>query len=189
MPAFSAVLDTSVIFPAILNDTLLCCAEYMLYSPLWSDRILHELRESRRRTYPHRDHSRVDSRILSMRHAFPSATVTAWARVAAEIAPELPDPDDAHVIAAALVGGAELIVTNNLKDFPRETLALWGLTALSADDFLVGLWTTDPLLVSQALRTQLARLRNPPLSPEEFCDKLARTVPEFSVLVRGAFIA
>ena len=186
---FSAVLDTSVIFPARLNDTLLSFAEQKLYRPLWSEAILQELRESRARTYPHRDPQSVEFRVVAMCRAFPTATVAGWKGIAEEIAHMLPDPHDAHVIAAARIGGAEFIVTDNLKDFPPKTLAVWGLSAISADQFLVKLWRSDPNAGSKALRTQSLRMLKPPLSPEEILEQLAETVPEFSRIALASRIA
>jgi predicted nucleic acid-binding protein len=186
---FSAVLDTSVIFPATLNDTLLSFAQQGLYLPLWSDTILQELRDSRERAYPHRDPQALELRVSYMCQAFPSATIRGWERMAEEIAPMLPDPDDAHVIAAARTGGAELIVTDNLKDFPLEMLAPWGLSSISADKFLVKLWRSGPGAGSEALRMQSSRMLNPPLTAEEILERLARIVPEFSRTALKGFIA
>lgn len=186
---FSAVLDTSVIFPARLNDTLLSFAEQQMYRPLWSEAILRELRESRARTYPHRDPQLVELRVLAMSRAFPDASVAGWKKTAEEIAHLLPDPHDAHVIAAARIGGAEFIVTDNLKDFPPKTLAEWGLSAISADQFLVKLWRSDSNAGSQALRMQSLRMLKPPLSPQEILEQLAETVPEFSRIAQASRIA
>lgn len=124
-----------------------------------------------------------------MCRAFPTATVAGWKGIAEEIAHMLPDPQDAHVIAAARTGGAEFIVTDNLKDFPPQTLAVWGLNAISADQFLVKLWRSDPNAGSKALRTQSLRMLKPPLSPEEILEQLAETVPEFSRIALASRIA
>lgn len=124
-----------------------------------------------------------------MCRAFPAATVMGWERMADDIAPVIPDEYDAHVIAAARTGGAEVIVTNNLKDFPSTTLASWSLSAMSADEFLVRLWRSDPSAGREALRVQSRRMLRPPLSPEEIVDQLADLVPEFSRLARATLIA
>lgn len=181
---FSAVLDTSVIFPARLNDTLLSFAEQDLYRPLWSEEILTELRVALARTYPHRNPRSVEARVMAMCRAFPAATVAGWEKVAEEIASSLPDAQDAHVIAAGRIGGAQVIVTNNLRDFPLSALSRWGMRALSADQFLIELWRSNPSIALRALQMQSSRLQNPPLSPEEILDQLKDAVPGFSRLAR-----
>src|SRR5207244_4259198 len=74
----------------------------------------------------------------------------------------LPDPDDRHVLAAAIRAGAEVIVTYNLKDFPAETLARFDIEAQHPDDFLVSLLDLAPGLVCAAVKQQREGLRNPP---------------------------
>lgn len=186
---FSAVLDTSVIFPATLNDTLLSFAEHGLYRPLWSEQILEELSESLVRAYPHLDPQTLYSRISFMRRGFPQAVIEEWEPLPDDITSGLPDPRDAHVIAAALHAGAPLIVTNNLRDFPGEILSASGITAVSADVFLVMLWRDDPVGGLAALRTQSARMRNPPLSVQQILERLASGLPNFSHLASEGLIA
>jgi predicted nucleic acid-binding protein len=79
----------------------------------------------------------------------------------------LPDPDDRHVLAAAIRAGAEVIVTYNLKDFPAETLARFDIEAQHPDDFLVSLLDLAPDLVCAAVKRQREGLRNPPKTAEE----------------------
>ncbi|MEL0256353.1 MAG: PIN domain-containing protein [Pontimonas sp.] len=186
---FSAVLDTSVIFPARLNDTLLSFAEQDLYRPLWSEEILNELRVALSRTYPHRNPRSVEARVMAMCRAFPAATVAGWEKVAEEIASSLPDAQDAHVIAAGRIGGAQVIVTNNLKDFPSNALSEWGMRPLSADQVLMELWRSNTSIALSALHIQSTRLRKPPLSPEEILDQLTASVPGFSRLARQSLHA
>lgn len=186
---FSAVLDTSVIFPATLNDTLLSFAEHGLYRPLWSEQILEELSESLVRAYPHLNPTTLDSRISFMRRGFPQALVKGSQPLSDDITSRLPDPRDAHVIAAAVQAGTSLIVTNNLKDFPREILSASGITAVSADAFLVMLWRDDPVGGLAALSIQSSRMRNPPLSVQQILERLASGLPEFSRLASEDVIA
>lgn len=178
-----------MIFPATLNDTLLSCAQLGLYRPLWSERILQELHDSMVRAYPHLNPQSIESRVCAMRRAFPHAMVTGWRSLERESAPVLPDPHDAHVVAAARKARAEFIVTDNLTDFPAEILALWGLVPMSADTFLVRLWHSNPAGVSNALWAQSERMINPPLSVDQLLDRLARTVPEFCRTVSRTFDA
>mgnify|MGYP000152492899 FL=1 len=80
----------------------------------------------------------------------------------------LPDPDDRHVLAAAIVGRCDAIVTQNLKDFPPEVLALFGIETQHPDDFFSNQLSLAPGLVCSALRKVRARLKNPPKTAEEY---------------------
>lgn len=79
----------------------------------------------------------------------------------------LPDPDDRHVVAAAIRAGAEVIVTCNLKDFPVEALARFDIEAQHPDDFLAGLIDLAPGLVCSVVKLQREGLRNPPKTAED----------------------
>jgi predicted nucleic acid-binding protein len=86
----------------------------------------------------------------------------------------LPDPDDRHVLAAAIHGNAQAIVTSNARHFPTRGLSQYDIEASRPDAFVAGLLNQHPLEVITALRMQRLRLANPPLSVEEFLDNLAR---------------
>lgn len=96
----------------------------------------------------------------------------AWRPLEAGI--ELPDPDDRHVVAAAIAGHADCIVTQNLKHFPAELLAPFGITALHPDEFLRHQLELAPLAVLPAFKTMRMRLRNPAYTPEAFADSMER---------------
>ena len=85
---------------------------------------------------------------------------------------EPPDPDDRHVLAAAIRGGAEVIVTYNLKDFPANALARYDIKALHPDDFLLSLFEQAPGLICAAVKRQREGLRNPPKTAEELLTTL-----------------
>jgi hypothetical protein len=85
---------------------------------------------------------------------------------------ELPDPDDRHVLAAAIKGRADLIVTVNLKDFPAEKLDRWGIEAQHPDEFLTHQFYLSQPAFLQAVRTVRRRLKNPPKSVEDYLDIL-----------------
>lgn len=84
----------------------------------------------------------------------------------------LPDPDDRHVLAAAIRARAEVIVTCNLTDFPTETLARFDIEALHPDDFLPFLLDAAPAVVCTAVKRQREGLRNPPKTAEELLSTL-----------------
>ena len=79
----------------------------------------------------------------------------------------LPDPNDTHVLEAAIHANATHIVTNNLRDFPNSSLEEFGIVALSPDDFVMCLIESTPELVLQAIQMQLANLKRPVLSLEQ----------------------
>ena len=86
----------------------------------------------------------------------------------------LPDPNDRHVLAAAIAGRCDFIVTQNLRDFPKSSLSQYGIEARHPDAFLCGHLALTPGLFCVAVRKVRARLRNPPYSVSEYLDNLAR---------------
>ncbi|MGE3806517.1 MAG: PIN domain-containing protein, partial [Gemmataceae bacterium] len=85
---------------------------------------------------------------------------------------DLPDENDRHVLAAALACVADFIVTFNTRDFPAETLARFGIAAVTPDAFAVGLLPTG--IVEAAARDQTASYRNPAITVDEFLEPLRR---------------
>jgi predicted nucleic acid-binding protein len=117
---FTAFLDANVLVPIALTDTILSCAEQELFVPRWSERVLKEVRRAVLRIVPEMTEARIDYRLATMNAAFPEACVQDYESLVESI--HLPDPDDRHVVAAAVRGGADVVVTDNLKHFPAETL-------------------------------------------------------------------
>ncbi|WP_313420566.1 PIN domain-containing protein [Brevibacterium casei] len=136
---FSAVLDTSVLWPSLQRNFLLSLAAEGTYSPKWSTAILdelvfHEAEKLIKRGTPAEDAERSAERLIGqMSTAFDDALVTDWERLEGTYG--LPDPDDEHVLAAAIMCGAEVIVTENLKDFPASKLPA-PVRAIPARDFV-----------------------------------------------------
>jgi predicted nucleic acid-binding protein len=85
---------------------------------------------------------------------------------------ELPDPDDRHVLAAAIKGRADLIVTANLRDFPADPLGKWGIEAQHPDEFLTHQFHLSQPAFLQAVKTVRERLKKPPKSVEDYLDTL-----------------
>ncbi|MFV0302461.1 MAG: RSP_2648 family PIN domain-containing protein [Paracoccus sp. (in: a-proteobacteria)] len=147
-----ALLDANVLYPTVLREILADLAAAGLYQPLWSPRILDEWRHVAARQGV-AEVAGAEIALLSDR--FPAASVSDQGSRSAGL--DLPDPADAHVIEAALNGGADLIVTANLRDFPRSALAAVGLRAEHPDAFLTGLWAHDPDPVAMAVRDAHAK--------------------------------
>lgn len=101
----------------------------------------------------------------------------------------LPDPDDRHVLAVAIAGGAPVIVTFNLRDFPAEFLKLHGVVAVGPDDFITGLFERNPAAVVAAVRKCRARLRAPSMVADVYLDVLRRQGLRRSVAALGPFTA
>lgn len=80
---------------------------------------------------------------------------------------ELPDPDDRHVLAAAIKGRADLIVTFNLKDFPEAVLDGFGIEAQHPDEFITNLINLNAAAVCEAVANQRRALRNPPVNADQ----------------------
>ncbi len=86
----------------------------------------------------------------------------------------LPDPDDAHVLAAAIASQSQVIVTFNLKDFPAEILDRYGISAQHPDQFLLSLMNQDPHPVLRSIEITRTRLKNPPKTFDEYLDTLSK---------------
>ncbi|MBB3117121.1 hypothetical protein FHS03_000140 [Massilia violacea] len=100
---------------------------------------------------------------------------------------KLPDPDDRHVLAAAIIGHADAIVTFNMKDFPEEIAKPYGIEVLHPDDFLVAQYHLDPIGFLSVVKAQRERLRNPPKSAEAHVATFEQQgLPQISKLLRDA---
>jgi hypothetical protein len=118
-----------------------------------------------------------------MRTALQDATVVGYE----SLVPALHElGDDAHVVAAAVVGQADVIVTSNVRDFPERILERYGLAAQSPDDFLVQQWWLDPESVAAVLVEQARGTSRPPLTPDDIFTRLRFMAPTFVKLVRDS---
>ena len=179
MARYSAFLDACVLVPIALADTLLRLAEAGLYRPLWSDRVIDEMVDAIAMIHPELASGPARSRADAMQAAFEDACVTDWEELAAGIS--LPDPDDRHVVAAALQGRADMIVTANVRDFPSEILDSMGLEAQHPDEFLLNQLDLEPDLTIATLHRQAAATRRPAITTKALLDHLARCgVPGFA---------
>jgi predicted nucleic acid-binding protein len=143
-----ALLDTNVLYPTVMREVLLGCAEAGLYAPLWSPRILDEWRHVAARHGP-ADMALTEGEIARLKAHFPRAEVRPNAADEARL--HLPDEADVHVLAAAIAGSADVIVTQNRADFPRGVLAEEGVARTDADAFLWRLWSDDPGAVARVV--------------------------------------
>jgi predicted nucleic acid-binding protein len=129
---FTCVLDTNVIYPIDVRDLLFWFASYDLFTPKWSNHIFDEWKNIMARKGI--DETEINKRLEKAQQAFPDALVKNYESLIDFL--NLPDEKDRHVLAAAIKTNANLIVTNNLKDFPFSYLSQFGLSAKSADEFI-----------------------------------------------------
>lgn len=184
----SVVLDTSVLYPFHLRDTLLQTAEAYLYRPLWSPDILAELQDNLM-TKAGLARSDVDRLIAEMTRTFRSALVTGYQASIPLVSHLTNDPDDRHVLAAAVHSRANKIVTSNRKHFPRVALAQVGIVSQSPDDFLCELFTVDQESMNSVIQRQANAYRRPPLSVPELLASLEPDAPRFANQVRTRLLA
>ena len=131
------LFDTCVLYPTVMRDTLMGVCRIMDWTPLWSDRILEEWARAARKIGPlGEDQARAE--IALLKAAWPKACVSWPASLEARL--YLPDEADRHVLAAAIAGSADCLVTMNIKDFPRNTLWEEGVERSGPDELIMEAW-------------------------------------------------
>ena len=148
------LLDACVLYPTVLREILIGAARAGFYQPLWSERILEEWARAAARLSPP-DEVIARGEIALLKAEFPAACVTLRAGLAARL--HLPDENDIHVLAAAIEGGAEAIVTENRADFPRGVLAGEGLDRRDPDGLLWQFWSERPEAMAEVVERVRAR--------------------------------
>ena len=139
------LLDTCALVPGSVRQILLEAASADLFIPLWSDKIFEEWQFVASKS-SEQDSEAIKIEILLIKDKWRNSLVPRDR--ALEDTLFLPDSDDRHVLAAALVGKAEVLLTNNLKDFPERILSEYGLIRKSIDSFLWELFTQEPELIN-----------------------------------------
>lgn len=170
-PVFSALLDANVLVPSLLRDVLLQLAVEHAYRPLWSDEILAEVEDAvveiQRKKRANLDEGALRARLrqefADYSEALPDALVTGWHSLTVGML--TPDPDDRHVVAAAVAGRADTIVTNDVDDFPEWSLP-FKITAQTADQFLADMLDMNPLATRAAVDAVASRTSRRPGRPE-----------------------
>lgn len=158
-----ALLDACVIYPTVMREMLLGVARAGLYEPLWSPRILEEWALAA---------AKAGAGVEAMARGEIAMAQAAFPRAEVRLQPGqqdrfwLPDPGDIHVLAAAVAGHADVIVTANAKDFPRGLLAEEGLSRADPDNFLLGFLEASPAPVTAVAESVLSEARR--LSGEDW---------------------
>jgi hypothetical protein len=184
MPALVAFLDANVLYPAELRSFLMYLALAGLFRAKWSNAVHEEwitnllknrsdlTREKLERTRQLMDKAAFDALVEDYEDLIPSLS--------------LPDENDRHVLAAAIRGGARVIVTKNLKDFPETALRPYKIEALHPDKFILNLIDRFPDLVLQAAETHRKALKNPSKRVTEYLASIeAQGLTDSAVALRN----
>ena len=151
MARLIALLDANVLYPAELRSFLLYLAVTGIYQPRWSDEIHEEWIANLLAFRPDLIRGKLERTRELMEKAASGAMVRGYRSLIPKLT--LPDPDDRHVLAAAIRSKSKIIVTNNLRDFPAEILGPFKIEAQSPDKFIARLFDLSPDDVLEATET------------------------------------
>ncbi len=169
---FTALYDACVLYPAPLRDLLIRLARTGTFRAKWTQRIHEEWIRNALKNNPRLTRERLEQTASKMNDAVMDSLVTHHEPLIDGLT--LPDVNDRHVLAAAIKGQAEVIVTFNLKDFPRQYLEPFDIWAQHPDEFISDLIDLSPETVLLVARQQRLSLKNPPRTVDEFLDTLLR---------------
>ncbi len=151
--AVRILIDACVLYPTVMRSMVLGAAREGAFEPLWSARILEEWARATVKLGPEGE-MQARAEIAMLRAAWPDAEISVDPVMERRL--YLPDENDIHVLAAAVSGNADLIMTLNAKDFPRATLANEGLGRVDPDRYLHGIWQAQPDVMQAVSGTVLA---------------------------------
>ncbi|WP_433661923.1 PIN domain-containing protein [Nocardia sp. CA-128927] len=168
--AFVAVYDANVLYGNALRDLLIRLARSGVVQAKWTNTILDEALTNLAAKRPDIPIEKLARLRRLMNDAVPDCRVDGYEPLIEGL--KLPDPDDRHVLAAAIKVGAQVIVTSNLPDFPPDALAPWNIEAMSPDDFLLDQIDLDDRVVWACIQQIADSHTNPPETIEDVLDAL-----------------
>jgi PIN domain len=167
----AVVYDACVLYSAPLRDLLVQLATARIFRAKWTELIHDEWTRNLLVKRPDINAERLARLRMLMNENVPDSVVADFEDLIPTL--ELPDPDDRHVLAAAIIAEAKIIVTFNLEDFPESILASYGIAAQHPDMFIADTIDQYPQQVLQAVETILSRLKNPPQTFDNYLETLA----------------
>lgn len=177
--------DACVLYPAPLRDFLMWLGLSGRFRARWSARIHDEWKRNLLINRPDLSAEQLDRTSDLMDRAIPGAVVTGFEPLMAGLS--LPDPNDRHVLAAAIRCHASVIVTFNERDFPGDVLDAFGMEAQHPDVFAENLFDLDPASVVAAAQRQRQQLKSPPMAVDRYLDILRRQGLSQTVKALSAF--
>ncbi len=169
---YTVIYDACVMYPAPLRSLLMYLALSGQFRARWSEAIHNEWTRNLLKKRPDLAPEQLKKVCDLMDSHVPGALVSGYEALIPAI--ELPDPDDRHVVAAAIQTRAEAIITFNLKDFPDAALSRYNLRAIHPDEFIDDLAELNIGAVIQAARNHRSDLKSPPFTAGEYLDLLLR---------------
>jgi predicted nucleic acid-binding protein len=172
LAAFTALFDANVLYAVPVTDIVMELASTGLFRALWSDDIHDEWVCNVAKNRPDLPKAVIERRRANMERALPQARVDGYHGLIAGLV--LPDPNDRHVLAAAIVGRADVIVTYDLGDFPARDVERYGIEVQHPDEFLNHQRTLNEALFLQAIKSIRERLTKPRYDAETYIANLRK---------------
>lgn len=170
--AFVVIYDACVLYPNTLRDLLIRVSQRGFVRARWTELILDEVDRNIARDYSIAPEALARRRSL-MNQAVPDCLVTGFEPLIEGL--KLPDMDDRHVLAAAIRASAQVIVTNNRKDFPPDYLADWDIERKPADEFMMDLIGLDDRVVYACVQEISTSRRRPPQTFDDVLGQLEKS--------------
>ncbi len=172
MSRYTALYDACVLYPAPLRDILMQLALSDLFHARWTADIHREWMLNVHKDRPDLKQLDLQKTRELMDKNVRDCLITGYKPLIKTIT--LPDKNDRHVLAAAIRGRADVIVTFNLKDFPASALKPYDIEVQHPDEFMAHLIDLEPRAVLEAAKSVRFRLKNPPKSATEYVETLSR---------------
>jgi len=172
MANYTVIFDACVLYPVTMRSLLIQLAMTGLFQAKWTEEIHQEWIRNLLINRPDLKPKNLEKTKVQMIKAIPNSLVTGYESLIPTL--QLPDENDRHVLAAAIRCNAQAIITNNLKDFPQDTLSPFDIEAIDPDSFLdaqIGLSDKKVLISAKKCRQ---RLKNPPFSPLKYIQSLRK---------------
>ena len=171
--SFVVLYDANVLYPNTLRDLLIRLGQSGIVQAKWTDQILDEMFKHLGINRPNLGEDHLGRLCGLMNGAIADVLVTGYEDLIESVS--LPDPDDRHVLAAAIRCTAQVFVTNNLRDFPAAALTPWNIEAKSADDFVLSQIYVDAKTVYACVQQIVDSRRRDPATIEDVLAQLERS--------------